>query len=165
MEEIWKDIEGYEGLYQVSNMGNVKNLKTNRVLKSWKEGVGYLKIKLSKNNNHTRFKIHRLVAIAFLPNPNNYKMINHKDEIKTNNNIENLEWCNNSYNTRYGKKRQYSSNKVPVRCIETGEVFESLTDAGHAVGSIGINAGRGVYQACKGILKTFKGFHWELVIN
>ena len=119
MIELWKDIEGYEGLYQVSNTGKVKRVKhidtkcrqgyrvfKERMLKPISNERGYLYVKLSKNNKEKTFKIHRLVAQAFISNPNNYPQVNHKDEVKTNNNITNLEWCDNKYNCNYGTKSQ-----------------------------------------------------------
>lgn len=107
MEESWKDIEGYEGLYQVSNLGNVKSLKNNKtkkekILKPFKTRKGYLQVILCKNKTIKRFSVHRLVANAFIENPNNYPCVNHKDECGTNNVVENLEWCTYKYNTNYG---------------------------------------------------------------
>lgn len=117
MEEIWKDIEGYEGLYQVSNFGNVKGVK--RVIKrannsnfSVKEHLlkirynhkGYKMVWLSKQGKQKFCSIHRLVAKAFIPNPNNLPQVNHKDEDKTNNHADNLEWCTNAYNINYNNK-------------------------------------------------------------
>ena len=104
MNEMWKDIEDYEGLYQVSNLGNVKNIKTNKILKPEETPKGYLRIRLSKNHICKNYKIHRLVGKAFIPNPDNLPQINHKDENKHNNTINNLEWCDNWYNNHYGSK-------------------------------------------------------------
>lgn len=106
MEEIWKDIEGYGGTFQVSNLGRVKTLNyqhrgIERVLKPKKHNKGYLQIQLIKGDINKTFTIHRLVAEAFIPNPNNLPYVNHKDEDKTNNNADNLEWCDSKYNVRY----------------------------------------------------------------
>lgn len=108
MEEVWKDIEGYEGIYQVSNLGNVKSLNyvrmgIEKVLKPKKHNKGYLQVQLTAKKDKT-FTIHRLVAKAFIPNPDNLPLINHKDENKQNNRAENLEWCNYSYNSMYSRK-------------------------------------------------------------
>ena len=105
MQEIWKDIKGYEGLYQISNLGRVRS--KNGILKPQKRQHGYLGIMLYGRGGHpTRgFKhksIHRLVAEAFIPNPNGYAEINHVDEDKTNNRADNLEWCTRKYNTTTG---------------------------------------------------------------
>lgn len=107
-KQVWKDIQGFEGLYEVSNFGNVRSLKYGKIkyLKPADDGNGYYFVNLSKNGIVKNFKIHRLVANAFIPNPNNLPQINHKDEDKTNNKANNLEWCNNQYNTRYSNSKQ-----------------------------------------------------------
>lgn len=108
IKEIWKDVEGYEGLYQISNYGNLRSLVDKygkkRVLlrKCQKTAKGYLHTRLYKNHKGKTLRIHILVAKAFIPNPHNYPMVNHKDEDKTNNCVWNLEWCDNSYNSNYG---------------------------------------------------------------
>ena len=126
MQEIWKDVEGYEGFYQVSNLGRVRSLdrqiynKGNkgsnkfskykgRVLSQGKKKKGYLSVSLTKNCKSKSFPVHRLVAKAFIPNPNNLLQINHKDEDKANNKVENLEWCDNKYNVNYGSWREKQS--------------------------------------------------------
>lgn len=117
--EIWKDIEGYEGLYQVSNMGRVKSLE--RIVKRdkgrWGTPTPYVKremimtpmvcsgyhyVYLCNEGVNKKFAVHRLVASAFLPNPDNFPNVNHKNEIKTDNRLENLEWCTTRYNLNYG---------------------------------------------------------------
>lgn len=106
MEEIWKDIDGYEGLYQVSNLGNVRSLNFGRKkeiqkLKPRKTRAGYLQVDLCGKGKTKTASVHRLVAGAFLDNIDNHPYINHKDENKENNNIENLEWCSPKYNYEY----------------------------------------------------------------
>ena len=113
-EEIWKPIEGYEGQYEISSYGRVKSLKRpyennggiqwtkERILSPGKDKDGYLQVNLHCNGKQHQRKIHRLVAQAFLPNPDNLPMVNHKDEDKTNNNVDNLEWCDHRYNMNYG---------------------------------------------------------------
>ena len=129
IKEVWKDIEGYEGLYQVSNYGNIRSFmdkngqKRVLLLKPQNATGGYFVARLYKNHKGKTIKIHRIVATTFIPNPHNYPMINHKDEDKTNNCVWNLEWCNNSYNQLYGalpeKKRilntNHPSKSVPVK--------------------------------------------------
>ena len=112
MQEIWKDIEGYNDLYQVSNLGRIKSLKRHRetILKPGKV-AGYYTVCLSKNNNQKNFFIHRLVAKAFVSNPSNLPCINHKDENKLNNCIDNLEWCTYKYNNNYGTHKQRVGQK------------------------------------------------------
>lgn len=110
MEEIWKDIKGYEGLYQISNLGRVKclpkiirNRKYKEIIKSPSlAGKGYYRLILCNNGKNKAFYIHRLVAQAFIPNPNNLPQVNHKDENILNNCVDNLEWCNNKQNINYG---------------------------------------------------------------
>lgn len=103
MQEIWKDIKGYEGLYQVSNLGRIKSFHkyrtTNRIMKP-RLKRGYYQIGLRKDSKRKWYSIHRLVAQAFILNSNNYPIINHKDGNKLNNNVDNLEWCTYSYNSK-----------------------------------------------------------------
>ena len=103
-EIIWKDISGYEGLYKVSNTGEIYSMRENKNLSLSKDRYGYEQIILYKNGESKTYKVHRLVALAFIPNPDpiKYPIINHKDENKANNNVENLEWCNYQYNNTYG---------------------------------------------------------------
>ena len=130
MLEIFKDIKGYEGLYQVSNLGNVKSLNYNHTGKEriLKPGLvkEYLKVSLCKNNKIRMFSVHRLVAEIFLPNPDNLPCVNHKDENKQNNCVDNLEWCTYKYNANYGnrnkkisiKKRNNIKESIPIRCFD-----------------------------------------------
>lgn len=133
MEE-WKDIKGYEGKYQISNRGRVKSLGNNKtrkekILRPGKRN-NYLFINLYKNGKSKKYNIHRLVAEHFLPNPDNLPVINHKDENKLNNNVENLEWCTQEYNMNYGDVNKKRSKKLTkkIQCIETGEIFNGSKD-------------------------------------
>lgn len=119
MEE-WKDIKGYEGKYQVSSCGRVKSLSNNktrkeRILKPNIDNKGYKTVCLCMNGNVKRFLIHRLVAIAFIPNPNNCPIINHMDENSKNNHVSNLEWCTYKYNNNYGTKPKRMSEIMKVK--------------------------------------------------
>ena len=119
MEEIWKDIKGYEGKYQVSNLGRVKRLRhkvnsnnggrytSEMYIKSTDNGNGYKIVGLSKNHKRKNYYVHRLVAEAFIENLNNYKEVNHKDNNKDNNQINNLEWCDRSYNMKHSYKNGF----------------------------------------------------------
>ena len=104
--EIWKDVKGYEGLYKVSNKGRVYSLITNRYMVPQLSNSGYHYINLTKDNETKKLTIHRLVAFMFVhnPNPEKFKIVNHKDENKLNNNASNLEWCEYQYNNTYGNK-------------------------------------------------------------
>lgn len=117
--EIWKDIKGYEGLYQVSNLGNVKSLKriyysgtghntvkicSEKILSPRKTKTGYCRVGFKTNGKNKDFYIHRLVAIAFLEQKKDCFEINHKDEDKSNNSVYNLEWCDRKYNCNYGER-------------------------------------------------------------
>ena len=114
--EIWKDIDGYEGYYQVSNMGRVYSVKNKMLLKQHLKR-GYLECVLCKNGERKYIQAHRLVAITFIPNPDNLPQVNHKDENKQNNCVSNLEWCTAEYNINYGTRTERST--------------KSNTDSGH----------------------------------
>lgn len=108
-EEIWKPVVGYEGLYEVSNFGAIRRLwNVSRVTKLRKLATakGYNRVTLSKNGKPQIFFVHRLVAVAFIPNPHNYPQINHINEVKSDNRVENLEWCTSKYNMNYGKRTE-----------------------------------------------------------
>lgn len=114
--EEWKDIKGYENKYQISNLGRVKALDYRRTGKeqiiSIKNNKGYSEVALWKDSKRKMFMVHRLVAQAFIPNPNNLPQVNHKDENKTNNIVENLEWCTQSYNNSYGTRLERVSSSL-----------------------------------------------------
>ncbi len=115
MIEIWKDVVGYEGLYQISNLGNIKSFKRNYegiLLNPKTDKDGYKEIGIRDATGRRFFKrMHRLVAEAFIINPNNYKVINHKDNNPANNNVENIEWCTIEYNNKYRFINGNASNK------------------------------------------------------
>ena len=173
MIEIFKNIEGYENLYQISNMGNVKALgngktRKEKILKPTKNKDNYLQVCLCKQVEKKTFLIHRLVAQAFINNPNNYPQVNHKDEDKMNNCVSNLEWCTNVYNSNYGTrtKRSAESNinhpnkSKRVMCIETGKIYPSLSEIKRQLGFAQSN----ISSACTGKYKQVYGFHWKYVI-
>ena len=118
MKEEWKDVEGYENEYQVSNLGRVKSLKSNIIMKqNLNKKYNRYSIMLWKNGKSKRFWVARLVAKAFVfnPNPDIFTQVNHKDENKTNNNSDNLEWCTVAYNNTYGTRLQRQANTLKLR--------------------------------------------------
>lgn len=171
-KEIWCPIEGYEGLYEVSNLGNVRSLgnkktKKTKILKQNMNTSGYLRVYLCKNGKQKQFKVHRLVAEAFIPNLFGYPQVNHIDEDKTNNHIDNLEWCDNKYNSNHGtRNKRISVKNINGKCskpilqlTETGEFlkeYPSLQEAGRN----GFNIGN-ICACCRGERKTHKGYIWK----
>lgn len=107
IEELWKDINGYDYPYQVSNFGRIKGMKG--FMKPYDNGYGYLVVELKQNKKSKHLRVHRLVANAFIPNPLNFPEVNHIDEDKHNNFVGNLEWCTSSYNKTYGNGRKMRS--------------------------------------------------------
>ena len=156
--EIWRDIEGYEELYQVSNLGRVRSLNYNRTgkVRNMKLGTypnGYKMVDLKKDKKRKAHLVHRLVAKAFIPNPNPDQLyeVNHKDEDKTNNAVENLEWCTHMYNQMYGTKRerQAKSKGKPVICITTGETYYCAREAMRKTGVHNSNISKCCNGQCK----------------
>ena len=161
--EIWKDVSGYPN-YQVSNKGRVWSKTSQRYLKGDIDIGGYCRVTMIAINGKAKHeKVHRLVALAFIPNPNNYPCVNHKDENKLNNTLENLEWCDRAYNNNYGThqqrcietKKKNGTFCKSVICVETGTVYESVAEATRQTGITHIT------DACKGKRKIAGGYHWQ----
>lgn len=166
IEEIYKDIEGFEGLYQVSNYGRVKSLHygKERILRQ-QVNFGYCCVYLrNQNKERKNCLVHRLVAQAFIDNPNNYEEVNHIDEDKMNNHVTNLEWCDRKYNANYGTAIQRCALKrinnpklsKQVLCVETGVVYPSTIEVER---QLGFSQGN-ISYACNGRYKQAYGYTW-----
>lgn len=175
-EEIWRPVVGYEGLYEVSNLGRVKSLFDNlghrrdKILKaSHIQGKKYLRVTLCNKVYKKCKKIQVLVATAFITNPDNLPCVNHKDENPENNCVDNLEWCTYKYNSNYGTAIKRRSEKMKgyfinnkhtsksVLCIETNKTYPSINEAYRSTGIKSCN----ISQCCNNIRKTAGGFHWR----
>lgn len=178
MEEIWKDIAGYEGWYQVSNLGRVKSLDRyvngngincdfqlmkGKFLKGSKDKLGYYRVHLRKNVTYKSILVHRLVAEAFLPNPNNLPYINHKDENPSNNSLCNLEWCTPQYNVTYGTAIERSNRTKYRKVIQFdkngNEVarWDSLKAAAKSIN----RAQQNISRCCRGKAPSCGGYIWK----
>lgn len=171
--EIWKDIKDYEGLYQVSNYGRVKSLgngkthKTTRIMKINKQKNGYCRVILTKDGVEKNKSVHRLVATAFLENPENLPCVNHKDENPSNNNVSNLEFCDQKYNINYGNRNKKVSNKMtngklskPVlQFTPTGDFIREWPSTREIERQLGFDSSA-VGRCCVGKQKTSYGFCW-----
>ena len=174
--EIWKDIEGYEGLYQVSNKGRIKSLNyrhtgKEKILSSKPNSNGYLRVYLYKNRKRNSFSVHRLVAEAFIPNYDNLSEVNHKDENKENNTVDNLEWCDRKYNLNYGSRNERASiskkgkkNKLKrqILCVETGEIFDTSQDVINKMFN-GKGCSRNIRCNLCGKGKSAYGYHFKYI--
>lgn len=170
--EIWRNIKNYEGLYQISNLGRVKSLNYHRegkdqILKSYidtREGKGYYRVTLCKNGKTKRFQVHRLVAETFIPNPLNLPQINHKNEDKSLNVVENLEWCTAKYNMNYGtaKQRIGKSNSKTLYQMdkETNEVIAEFPSTQEVERKFGYCSSL-ISRCCKDQTKSAYGFKWR----
>ena len=178
-QEEWLPVNGYEGIYEVSNLGNIRSLsrevnckygkritREKNICKNYNPKTGYYMVCLSKDRIKKTFLLHRLIATAFIDNAMNLPQVNHKNEIKTDNRAENLEWCDSIYNNNYGTKKERISqkNKIskckPVMQIKDGvviNIFPSTISAKHIAdpGHIG--------SCCNGQRKSAGGYEWAFV--
>lgn len=176
--EEWRDVIGYEGLYQVSSFGRVKSFcrGKDKILKHDKNCFGYLNVKLYKCGiKRKHFRVNRLVAQAFIPNPDNLPCINHRNECRTDNSVWNLEWCTHKYNNNYGNhKRKLSKpcgeetkrklsiiNSIPIVQLDMeGNVIREWQSAIEAERQLNISHGN-INRCCKRKQKTAKGYRWK----
>ena len=170
MEKLWKEIPGTDGKYLISadgevmaisrrvKFGHVYRWTKTKLLTPRDNGKGYLELEFLGKHHY----IHRLVAEAFIPNPYNFPCINHKDENKENNSVENLEWCDYSYNTNYGtrtkraKEKRFGGRFVVIN-LDTGDVYQTPKDASRVTGIHNDSISR----VCKGKSKTAGGYRWR----
>ena len=159
-----KDIKGYEGQYAITSCGKVWSYKTKRFLKPKVVAGGYLSVSLCKNAIKESRLIHRLVAEAYIDNPNNYPQVSHKDENSTHNWLNNLEWADAKINCNMPEHKKRKSKSLmnnatsrKVLCIETDELFPSLSEAARKYGCSPQN----IYTACKDDYRTACGYHWR----
>ena len=166
MNEVWKPVKGYEGLYEVSNQGEVKSLRTNMILTPVRATVGYMKLSLCRNGEIKNRYIHRIVAQAFIPNPNNLPQVNHKDEDKTNNAVSNLEWCTPKHNMHYGEMGKLrwikTSNALskPVIQLKDGIEIARYPSGAEAARAMGVT-NMAISNVLRGKTRTSKGFQWK----
>ena len=186
-KEIWKDIEGYEGLYQVSNKSNIKSIErivacnsgcrktVDRVMKPTVCRDGYIRVGLRKLTKQKQRMIHRLVAIAFIPNPENKPQVNHKNGIKTDNGIKNLEWCTAKENSQHsydtglskapwiGRLGKDNKDSKPISQFDKCGIFiRSFDGIAEASRITGIYKS-GISDACRNVVKSAGGFKWEFI--
>lgn len=164
MTEIWKTIKDYPN-YQVSNLGRVKSLNygKEKILKNNKDKDSYFQIALSKEGKVKVFKVHRLVASAFLPNPDNLPQVNHKDENKTNNCVDNLEWCTGRYNNNYGTHNERMAKAKSLSILQftkQGEFVKKWSSAMQVERELKFYQGN-ISKCCKGKYKSVYGFIWR----
>jgi hypothetical protein len=167
-EEIWIDIDEYEGRYQVSNIGSVKSLKNNKgkyrelILKPKIDKDGYLEVNLCKQGKGVTKKVHRLVAQMFISNPNNLPEINHKDENPNNNKVDNLEWCTREYNNNYGHHNEKVIKSISNRVAQY-DLDCNLIKIWNNTNEPKIEGfyQSAIYDCCTGKLKQYKGYLWR----
>lgn len=177
MQEIWKDIEGYEGLYQVSNSGKIRSIRYSHINKITIMAFhynkkGYTRVHLTKNKIDKYVSVHRLVANAFIPNPNNYPQVNHIDGNKLNNCVDNLEWCTNKYNFQHALKLGLFDNRLHKKGFHTKNAravnqydlegnfikhWDYILDASKELNI----SHSSIYRCCNKKIKKPKNYIWE----
>ena len=164
MEEYWKPVEGYEGLYEVSNEGRVRSLNYNRtreirILRPDITKKGYLKVGLCKNGKQKKFLVHRLVAQAFVPNIFSLNEVNHINEVKTDNRVENMMWCDTKENCNWGTRNERISKPV-LQFSKDGEFIREWPSVIEVQRVLGFSQGN-ISMCCLGKLKSAYNYIWK----
>lgn len=184
MEEIWKPVVGWEGLYEVSSFGRVRSLDreivnkagfrqsfTGRILSPARDKDGYDRVVLAREGRRYNRIVHRLMAQSFIPNPENFPEVNHKDEDKTNNLLSNLEWCSDKYNVNYGtglqrrtaSQRNHPRESKPVQQFsKKGELLNVYPSIKEASRQTGIKT-ESISLSCRGLLKYCHRYYWRFI--
>ena len=176
MEEVWKDIPDYEGLYQASNFGRIKSMdmvlpysrhgkqtqriRKGKVLSPAKMKNGYLRVEMSKNGSHKLNLVHRLVAKTFIPNPNNYREINHINCDKSDNNVNNLEWCSSSQNKIHAFNNKLYTCEKPILQIKNNKIINEYKSTKECERKTGFSC-QNIGKVALGKRKSAYGYQWK----
>ena len=165
--EAWKPVVGYEDLYEVSNLGRVWSVKKNIFRKLRKDRDGYLVVDLCKNGKKEWPQVHRLVAKAFIPNPENLPQVNHKDEDKTNNQVSNLEWCTPEQNNNHGTRNKRAAEKLskPIKQLSLDGELIAIWKSSMEIYRQKKYDYSLICKCCRGERNKHKGFKWEYVTD
>lgn len=161
MEEVWKSIDGSN--YEVSNYGKIRNANSNLIRRQHTSKDGYYRVGIRINGKLKTSTIHRLVAEAFIPNPHNYTSVNHIDECKANNRVDNLEWCTPGYNTTYGTavvRASLGRGKRVLQFNRNGDYVSEYPSPTEAQKITGVSRAA-IYRCCRGNFRTGCGYVWK----
>ncbi len=184
-EQQWRPIPQYEGLYEISDQGDVRSIAQYtchhivtprpkpRSVKAELTHDGYVRVCLSNRGTHKHYTVHRLVALTFIPNPDNLPQVNHKDENPQNNSVDNLEWCTGKQNCNYGKHCQRIRDRLAIKhhlakavakLDESGNILETYKSINDAARQLGIR-GENITRCCKGKYNQSCGYKWKYIKN
>ena len=181
MREVWEDIKGFEGLYQISNFGNVKSFYKDKILKGRPDKDGYYRVCFYKNKKSKEMKIHRLVAQAFIPNPENFPQVNHIDGNKLNNCVSNLEWCTAKYNinhacklglfennrkkaSEWSKKNAFKNHNKVLEMYTVDGTFVGIFHSAQQIGRLfNLNPNK-IYLVSNNKIESYNGYTFKKVV-